>query len=59
MYIVCDIFQILYNYPEEDLKKMSTSKAAMLEGYDNMVKIRDYYTRKVFFHQVYYQKTQS
>ncbi len=55
MYIVCDIFQILYNYSEEDLKKMNTSKAAMLEGYDNMVKIRDYYTRKVFFHQVYFQ----
>ena len=55
MYIVCDIFQILYNYSVEDLKKMNTSKAAMLEGYDNMVKIRDYYTKNVFFHQVYYQ----
>ena len=55
MYIVCDVFQILYNYTEQDLKTMNTSKAAMLEGYDNMVKIRDYYTKKVFFHQVYYQ----
>ena len=55
MYIVCDIFQILYNYSEEALRKMNTSKAAMLEGYDNMVKIRDYYTKKVFFHQVYFQ----
>ena len=55
MYIVCDIFQILYNYSDDDLKKMNTSKAAMLEDYDNMVKVRDYYTRKVFFHQVYFQ----
>lgn len=55
MYIVCDIFQILYNYSDEALKKMNTSKAAMLEGYDNMVKIRDYYTKNVFFHQVYFQ----
>lgn len=55
MYIVCDIFQILYNYTDEELKKMNTSRAAMLEEYDNMVKVRDYYTRKVFFHQVYFQ----
>lgn len=55
MYIVCDIFQILYNYTDEELKKMNASKAAMLEEYDNMVKVRDYYTRKVFFHQVYFQ----
>ncbi len=55
MYIVCDIFQMLYHYSDGDLKKMNTSKAAMLEEYDNMVKVRDYYTRKVFFHQVYYQ----
>lgn len=55
MYIVCDIFQILYNYSDDDLKKMNTTKAAMLEGYDNMIKIRDYYTKNVFFHQVYFQ----
>ena len=56
MYIVCDIFQVLYcNYSDDDLKKMNTSRDAMLEGYDNMTKIRDYYTRKVFFHQVYFQ----
>lgn len=55
MYIVCDIFLILYNYSDDDLKKMNTTKAAMLEGYDNMIKIRDYYTKNVFFHQVYFQ----
>lgn len=55
MYIVCDIFQILYNYSEEDLKKLNTSKAAMLEGYDNMLKVRDDYTRNIFFHQVYFE----
>ncbi len=55
MYIVSNIFQILYHCSDEDLKKMGTSKAAMLEGYDNMVKVRDYYTGKVFFHRVYFQ----
>lgn len=55
MYIVSDIFQILYHFNDDELKNMGTSKAAMLEGYDNMVKIRDYYTGKVFFHRVYFQ----
>ena len=55
MYIVSDIFQILYHFNDDELKKMGTSKAAMLEGYDNMIKIRDYYTGKVFFHRVYFQ----
>ena len=55
MYIVSDIFRILYHFNDDELKNMGTSKAAMLEGYDNMVKIRDYYTGKVFFHRVYFQ----
>lgn len=55
MHIVCDIFQVLYHSTDEDLKKMNTSKPAMLEQFDNMTKIRNYYTGKVFFHQVYYQ----
>ena len=55
MHIVCDIFQVLYRFSDEELKKMNTTRAAVLEGYDNMTKVRDYYTRKVFFHQVYYQ----
>ena len=40
---------------EEDLKKMNTTKAAMIELYDNMTKIKNYYTGKVFFHQVYFE----
>ncbi len=55
MDIVCAIFQVLYYSTEDSLKKMNTSKAAMLEQYDNMTKIKNYYTGKVFFHQVYYQ----
>ena len=55
MYIVCDIFQVLYSFSDDNLKKMNASRSAVLDGYDNMTKIRDYYTRKVFFHQVYYQ----
>lgn len=55
MYIVCDIFQVLYHYSDDRLKTMNTTKAVMLEQYDNMMKIRNYYTGKVFFHQVYFQ----
>lgn len=55
MHIVCDIFQVLFRFSDEELKKMDTTRSAVLEGYDNMTKIRDYYTQKVFFHQVYYQ----
>ena len=55
MYIVCDIFQVLYSFSDAELKKMNTRRAAVLEGYDNMTKVRDYYTGKVFFHQVYYK----
>lgn len=55
MYIVCDILQSLYDYPESDLEMMGTAKDYILTLYDNMIKIRDYYTRIVFFHQAYYQ----
>ena len=36
--------RLIYITPEETV-----------EGYDNMTKVRDYYTGKVFFHQVYYK----
>lgn len=55
MHIFCDICQVLYFLPEDELKKMNTTKTAMLELYDNMTKIRNYYTGKVFFHQVYFE----
>lgn len=55
MHFVCDIFQVLYSFSDDDLKRMHATRAAVLEGFDNMTKIRDHYTRKVFFHQVYYQ----
>ncbi len=55
MYIVCDIYQTLYHYSDAELKKLNTTKNTILDGFDNMTKVRDYYSRKVFFHQVYYQ----
>lgn len=55
MHIFCDVCQVLCYLPEKDLKKMNTTKAAMIELYDNMTKIKNYYTGKVFFHQVYYE----
>lgn len=55
MHIFCDICQVLYYLSEDELKKMNTTKEAMLELYDNMTKIRNYYTGKVFFHQVYFE----
>lgn len=55
MYIVWDIFYVLYSYSDDDLKKMNTTRAEVLELFDNMERVRDYYKSKVFFHQVYYQ----
>ena len=55
IYIVCDIFQILYRFTDEELNDLNTTRTAILEGYDNMIKIRDFYTRSVFFHQVFYK----
>lgn len=55
MHIFCDVCQVLCYLSEEDLKKMNTTKAAMIELYDNMTKIKNYYTSKVFFHQVYFE----
>lgn len=55
MHIFCDVCQVLCYLSEEDLKKMNTTKAAMIELYDNMTKIKNYYTGKVFFHQVYFE----
>ena len=55
MYIVWDICNVMYHYSDDDLKKMNTTRAEVLELFDNTEKVRDYYKRKVFFHQVYYQ----
>lgn len=55
MHVFCDVCQALYHYSDEELRKMNTKKAAMLELYDNMTKIRNHYTSKVFFHQVYFE----
>ena len=55
MHIFCDVCQVLCYLSEDELKKMNTTKAAMIELYDNMTKIRNYYTSKVFFHQVYFE----
>lgn len=55
MYVVTDIFQVL-NYSSDDVyRHLGTSKRSATELYDKMVKIRDYFTRKMFFHQVYYE----
>lgn len=56
MYIFCDVCQTLNNSPEDELKQLNTRKEAMLELYDKVTKIRNYYTKTVFFHEVYYQK---
>jgi hypothetical protein len=55
MHIFYYVCQVLCYLPGEDLKKMNTTKAAMIELYDNMTKIKNYYTGKVFFHQVYFE----
>ena len=55
MHIFCSVCQVLHSHSEEDLKKMNTTKSAMIELYDNMTKIKNYYTGKVFFHQVYFE----
>lgn len=55
MHIFCDVCQVLCYLSEDELKKMNTAKAAMIELYDNMTKIKNYYTSKVFFHQVYFE----
>lgn len=55
MHIFCDVCQVLCYLSEEELKKMNTTKSAMIEMYDNMTKIKNYYTSKVFFHQVYFE----
>lgn len=55
IYIVCDIFQTLYRFSDEELMSLHTDRAAVLEQYDNLTKIRDFYTRKIFYHQVYFQ----
>lgn len=55
MHIFYYVCQVLCYLSEEDLNKMNTTKAAMIELYDNMTKIKNYYTGKVFFHQVYFE----
>ena len=55
MHIVCDIYFVLYNFSDYDLNKLYMTKTSVLEQFDNMTKIKNYYTGKVFFHQVYYQ----
>ena len=54
MYIVRELFKVLYQLPEDELKKLNASKSYMLQQYDNMTKIFDRYTSKVFYHKVYY-----
>ncbi len=55
MHIFCDVCQVFCYLSEENLKKMNTTKAVMIELYDNMTKIKNHYTGKVFFHQVYFE----
>lgn len=55
MYVVTDIFRVLHNMPEDKQKSIGATKSIIIEQLDNMTKVKDYYERKVFFHQVYYQ----
>jgi len=52
--ITYDIARIIYGYSDESVKKLSTSRAALLELYDNMLKIRDVYTGIIFAHRAFY-----
>jgi len=55
MYIVCDVFQILSDFSEEELKKLNTTKKTMFEQYNHMEEIRDYYMSKVFSQRAYFK----
>ena len=55
MYIVKDIFRVLYSLPENEMKAIGATKPIVLELLDNMTKVKDYYERKIFFHQAYFQ----
>lgn len=53
--IFTDILRILYENAEEQSKKLYTTKAALLELYDNMLKLSDAYQNMVFTHRAFYQ----
>lgn len=55
IYIICDVLRLLNDYSKEELGDIYGSKGIVLEEYDNMLKIRDYFVRMLFPHQVYYQ----
>lgn len=56
MFIVRELYKVLNQLPEDELKKMNASKAYILNQYDIMDKIYNRYTSKVFYHKVYYDQ---
>ncbi len=54
IYIVANIFQILSELSEDEIKRYHSTKKETLEYYDNTVKIRDQYAKTVFYHKVFY-----
>lgn len=55
MHVMVDVFQVLYSLPEDEQRKLYTSKEELLDLYDSMKNISDHYTGRVFKHKVIYQ----
>lgn len=55
VFIICDVARILYENANENVNRFHTSKSALLELYDNLLKLRDHYTGLLFSHRAYYQ----
>lgn len=56
MFIVRELYKVINQLPDDELKKMNASKAYILNQYDIMDKIYNRYTSKVFYHKVYYDQ---
>lgn len=59
IYIFCDVARLLYDHNEKIVHKLHTSKEELLDLFDNMLKIRDYYTSLVFYHRAYYHHART
>lgn len=55
MYLVREVFRVLYSLSTSDKKMLGIRKEMVLEGLDNIEKTRHFYTSIVFFHEAYYE----
>ena len=53
--IAYEVTRILYELSDSEVQKLNTSRSALLELYDNMLKIKDAYTGIIFHHRAFYQ----